>query len=217
MTDQKITELEFKCKSLMSNLDKAIDAINNLTGVNESLLLETNKYNKIINSTQKQVDYYKQKYSESIMNESPIKLNNATTDDAIKSFFEYLHLLSKQKNRNVNSMLDLVSKQLFNTTEFDGAFASKMIQRSQDYYRNNIFSPQNLLKLLDQNGGQISMTGMDLLRTLENKCVKYSRNSVFPSIATIRRCASAIDKKAEQVVPYKEGVLPNGSETCEFK
>ena len=38
------------------------------------------------------VDYYKQKYSESIMNESPIKLNNATTDDAIKSFFEYLHL-----------------------------------------------------------------------------------------------------------------------------
>ena len=36
-------------------------------------------------------------------------------------------------------------------------------------------------------------------------------------MTTIRRCADKIDRIAEQVVPFVEGKLENGSETVEFK
>jgi hypothetical protein len=51
VNEERIAQFELKCKSLMEDLDKAIEAINNISGVNESLLLETKKYNKIINKT----------------------------------------------------------------------------------------------------------------------------------------------------------------------
>ena len=51
--------------------------------------------------------------------------------------------------------------------QFDGALFHNLLIRFQDYHRKTYLLPHNLLKLNDQNGGQLSLTGIDLIHSLD--------------------------------------------------
>ena len=134
----------------------------------------------------------------------------------VNNFYKDLIVLSKYKNRNLNKMIAQVTKILFDPELFDGIFLEQLILRCQEYYKDNVFSPQNLLKMMDQNGGQISMSGIDLLRKLDTNGVKYCHNSIIPSSGSIKRACYVVDTVASELVPFVEGVLSTGEEFCEF-
>jgi hypothetical protein len=142
---------------------------------------------------------------------------NLTTEEVTRMFLFNLEILSHQKNRNIKTMLELVSKMLFQPEIFDGQLLTALIRSCQEYYRRKIFSPENLLKLMDQRGGHLSMTAIALLRTLETNNNKYSRSSMFPSSTTIKRTCYKVDEVAMQLVPFTLGVLDNGAEFARFK
>lgn len=109
-----------------------------------------------------------------------------------------------------------VFKDLWDETFLEGNFISTAIDKVRQHFRTNIFNGENLLHAMDMNGGQLSMQGIDILRSIETKGSKYSRNSIFPSTATIRRACDVVDKYVSTVVPFEEGILPGGGEFAKF-
>ncbi len=148
--------------------------------------------------------------------ENGTNYNKLSIEDIVTRFVTDIQQLSKTRKRNVKKMLDKVTKMLFDSAIFDGLMVKSFVSRAQEYYRTNIFSPQNLLKLMDINGGQLSMSSIDLLRTLDTEGIKYCHQSILPSTASIQRAAEVVDKVAKELVPFKESVLEDGSEVCEF-
>ncbi len=148
---------------------------------------------------------------------SEYNFNTATARDVVNKFIKDLEVLSTKKNRKLRNLIDTVTQILFDEEIFEGMLVQMLIVRCQEHYRANVFSPQNLLKLMDQNGGQLSMSGIELLRTLETKGEKYNRNSILPSTASIKKATKVVDIIAQELVPFTEGVLDNGSEFCEFE
>lgn len=69
---------------------------------------------------------------------------------------------------------------------------------------------------MDMNGGQLSMQGIDILRTMETNGNRYSRNSIFPAVATIKRTCTIIDNHVRSILPFELGILPEGGEYAKF-
>ncbi len=145
-----------------------------------------------------------------------ISNHHATPLDVVQFFWENMELLASQKNRVRDKLYNKVTKKLFDPNVTSHAFVEKLLLRCQEHYRQHIFSPQNLLKLMDQNGGQLSMAAIELLRTLETD-TKYSRQTIFPSKSMIGRVASLVDLLAAKLVPFIEGITDKGEEYFEFE
>jgi hypothetical protein len=99
----------------------------------------------------------------------------------------------------LKKMIDKATRILFDDTVFDGMMVQLLVLRTKEYYHKNIYSPQNLLKLMDQNGGQLSMSGIDLLRTLDTNGTKYNHQRILPSMASIQRAVEVFDSVAKEL------------------
>ena len=92
-----------------------------------------------------------------------------------------MQMLASQKNRVIGKLYNNITKLLFDPDVTGTEFRDKMLLRCQEYYRTHIFSPQNILKLMDLNGGQLSMTavGRRTLTFVRNRYQIQSTN-YFP-------------------------------------
>jgi hypothetical protein len=145
------------------------------------------------------------------------QMSDATTlVELVEHFKSELKEMSTKKNRSVNSLSKIVVQELWTSDFFNGSIKQKMIEKVKEYYRNNIFSPEKILKAMDMAGGQLSLQGINVLRNIESYGIKFYHSSILPSSGKIKRTCEIVDNFANQIVPFKEGILETGGEYAKF-
>jgi len=191
----------------------------------EELTLLKSKYSRLITKTesfQKSADYWKSRYNQSLR--SQVVSSEATRDNVIKQMLDdmvHLEDLFIACNR----------KRFTSRNKFRRHFAESMWHDERDIFvslrefffdlavtwiRKEVYSPANVLRAMDMAGGQLSIEGIEVLRTCETNGTKYYRNSILPCSAEIRRVGAEVEKFAQALIPYQHGILDTGGEYVEW-
>jgi hypothetical protein len=99
------------------------------------------------------------------------------------------------KSRRTGS---LIAAAVWNCDEFQPHF----LRLAGKYFRDNVFTPYNILREMDLSGGTLSYEGIDILRRVETQGVKYFRGSIIPSKSEIKRCAGSVEWYAREHCPF---------------
>ena len=116
----------------------------------------------------------------------------------------------------VDSIWDACNNPTNSPQSLNTLIRDRLILKAKKFLRSTVFSPQNLLKAMDMNGGQLSMAGIEVMREMEADGKKWFRDSLIPSSAEIKRACRVVETYATSVVPYKHGHLENGGEFVEW-
>jgi hypothetical protein len=143
-------------------------------------------------------------------------------EDAVQILFHYMNKQSKRGGRTQASVTASFARHLWAGKGLSESIVDHMRQSvvslGQEWYAKNVFSPQNILRLMDLHGGTISMQAIDLLRSLETGDKKYVRGTVLPSSSSIGRCAKICELFASSHIPFVEGTVEgSGGEFVEFQ
>jgi hypothetical protein len=98
----------------------------------------------------------------------------------------------------------------------EGAAQAALIKRSTKWIRENLYTPQAVLKAMDIAGGTLGFQGLEVLRTVETKNKRYYRGSLLPCRSDIIRCQRIVEEFGETHVPYRHYIMPDGGEGVEF-
>ena len=86
-------------------------------------------------------------------------------------------------------MGQLVAKELWSQDKF----LLHLLWSARKHFRDNIFTPYNILQEMDLVGGTLSYGGIDVLRRAETCGVKRFRGLIIPSNSELKRMAGAVD------------------------
>jgi len=90
------------------------------------------------------------------------------------------------------------------------------IELAVNFICKEVYSPANVLRVMDMAGGQLSIEGIEVLRACETNGKKYYRNSILPCSADIRRVGAEVEEFAKKFIPYKHRTLDTSSEFVEW-
>lgn len=169
-----------------------------------------------LRKAQKRLCHWRSKYYE--MKKKLLVPNSNSMSDYICSHISKTGslLLSKTRSRNVaRSVVDALST----STQclLSQAICNAFYELAKHDIRQNLYSPQKVLEAMDMAGGQLSMEGIEILRTLETKNKKYYRGSLLPCSADIQRCAAKVEAYAKTKCPYEHGYMEGGGEYIRFR
>jgi hypothetical protein len=68
----------------------------------------------------------------------------------------------------------------------DAVCLEAIMKRSKDWLRTNVFTCHNILREMDRAGGTLGYEGIEIMRSVEKKKVKWYKGSVIPSIAEFK-------------------------------
>jgi hypothetical protein len=78
----------------------------------------------------------------------------------------------------------------------------ELLKLSRRHFRDNVFTPYNVLREMDLAGGTLSYEGIDVLRRVETAGLKRYRGSMIPSKSEIKRMASMVEWFARPCCPF---------------
>ena len=81
----------------------------------------------------------------------------------------------------------------------------ELLKQSRRHFRDNAFTPFNVLREMDLAGGTLSYKGIDVLRRVETAGLKRYHGSMIPSMSEIKRMASMDECVLVRVVLCIEG------------
>jgi hypothetical protein len=206
-SDMILPESVVAYEKICTEFEIATAELENVTTNNTHLRGIVDKLHKELENTKRREQYYKKKFAD--LRE---KYESSKGITVITNFKQTVILLSKTKNRSPLRLSKSIVEQLWDDDFLEGHFKAEMIEKCRQYFRSAVFSPQNILRAMDMAGGQLSMQGVEVLRSLEVRGQKYSRQSILPSPASIKRVAKVVESYAHMVVPYEYGILPGGGE-----
>jgi hypothetical protein len=143
-------------------------------------------------------------------------------EQALRILFEYMNKQSKHMRRTEESVAASFARNLWSGNGLTESLLTHVrhaiVSLGQQWYAEHVFSPQNLLRLMDLNGGTISMQAIDVLRSLETEGELYVRGTILPSSSSIGRCAKICELFASSNLPFVEGTIEGtGGEFVEFQ
>jgi hypothetical protein len=94
------------------------------------------------------------------------------------------------------------------TGVFGGILRQVVINSVTKFYKEHVFDPFTLLKKMDQSNHVLSLSAIDLLRTMV-PVEKGSHNNLFPSSSAIQLVAAIVSKRGKLEVPYVSDNLPS--------
>jgi hypothetical protein len=118
--------------------------------------------------------------------------------------------------RATNKVLNTVVNAMFQPDFVDGAAMSAFLRKAKDVLRKTIFTPYNILREMDARGGVLSYEGLEIVRFVETKGVRYYRGSLIPCSADMKRAAAVVEYWAKDRLPYEVKQLDCGGELVAF-
>jgi hypothetical protein len=91
----------------------------------------------------------------------------------------------------------------------------ELLKLARKHFRDNVFTPYNVLKEMDLAGGTLSYEGIDVLRRVETGGLKRFRGSMIPSKSEIKRMAGMVEWFARPFCPYELSQTSKG-ESVQF-
>jgi hypothetical protein len=120
-------------------------------------------------------------------------------------------VLKKYPRWNSKRTGPLVAQVVWN----EGSNLPELLKLSRKHFRDNVFTPYNVLREMDLSGGTLSYEGIDVLRRVETAGLKWYRGSMIPSKSEIKRMASMVEWYARPHCPFTLKETTNG-ESVEF-
>jgi hypothetical protein len=134
---------------------------------------------------------------------------------AIKSVINKSKDLEKKQKKQVEQFVAFILENSF----FDGLVRREIFRRVTTYLREEVFTPWALLKEMDTQGHKLSLQAVEVVRVIQVRNQRYSRDCVFPSSSTIQRVAAIVETYAKPRIPYTISNLPQnlgGGEIISF-
>ena len=110
--------------------------------------------------------------------------------------------------RSQKKLAKAIANAAFNV--MDGVAEGEILTKARQTLRNTVFSPFNIARLMDLNGGALNLSSVELLRTLETMGEKYKRDTMLPSAASIKRVFKKVELLGDIKVPYELMHLEQG-------
>jgi len=184
------------------------------------------KYNDLFlksESLRKSVEYWKAHHNQSLA-QSEIPVTEATRENVVDKMLndvvqsENFYMTSNRKRfTSRNKFRRYVAQRMWNDThEVFVSLRESFFELAVSSIRKDVYSPANVLRAMDMAGGQLSIEGLEVLRSCETKGTKYYRNSILPCSADIRRVGAIVEEFAKTVIPYRHGTLDTGGEFVEW-
>jgi hypothetical protein len=135
-----------------------------------------------------------------------------------KTFCLLTQVNGQCRQRVSDEKLSLLVANLTWSNEFlSGLVRGHMITKVRQHIRQNVYSPDLVLRAMDLKGGQLSSHGIEVLLELDFPGVKRAQNKVLPSPAALKRIAEVVEHYGNHICPFTTGFLPNGGgEFVEF-
>ncbi len=171
----------------------------------------------------KLADYWKAHHNQSV-EQSKVPLFEATKENVVGQMLhdivesENLYMTSNQKQfTSKNKFRRYVAQRMwYDTHDIFVSLREFFFELAVLVIRKDVYSPANVLRAMDMAGGQLSIEGIEVLRSCETKGSKYYRNSILPCSADIRRVGAKVEQFAEKLIPYQHGTLDSGGEFVEW-
>jgi hypothetical protein len=113
-------------------------------------------------------------------------------------------VLKKYPRWNSKRTGPLVAQVVWN----EGSNLPELLKLSRKHFRDNVFTPYNVLREMDLSGGTLSYEGIDVLRRVETAGLKWYRGSMIPSMSEIKRMASMVEWYARPHCPLYCSSIP---------
>ena len=138
--------------------------------------------------------------------ESNIADEDDTEQDNIMDSFKVVLLTFVEEHRRKGHKLKDIEKAIAEivTSEdvLDGSLKRQVVEHVRKWFRKNVMSAFNVLEAMDLSGGQLSYTGLEVLRWIESKGRKYFRG-FLPSTAEIQRMAKRVEAIGQTIAPFR--------------
>lgn len=108
----------------------------------------------------------------------------------------------KLRNFGNKTKAAILVKSLWNDSFLEGEAQSCMIDRVRSHMRCNVFTPSKILKAMDLAGFNLSLAGIEVLRSVDTADKKYCRG-FLPSKTSILRAARRVESNADARCPFK--------------
>jgi hypothetical protein len=93
-----------------------------------------------------------------------------------------------------------------------------IITKSKHWLRKNVFTCYNILREMDRAGGTLGYEGIEIVRSVETKKVKWYKGSLIPSSAEFKRTAKKVEQLAHVLCPFILGLTAAGDkESIDFQ
>lgn len=181
----------------------------------ESSVLDLEK--KLLNA-QKRLHVWRQKYLDI---QKRIEKLHPSANDAVSFIVDQIKGLGKvvTSKRARRSLAREVATCLIDSAGADpflDVFREAVLEQSKKWFRRNVFTAERILRAMDMAGGQLSMEGLEVLRTIETDNKKWVRATIIPCSSDIQRCAITVEAYAKSKCPYEHGYLASGGKFVRF-
>ncbi len=123
--------------------------------------------------------------------------------------------MDKKKKKQVEQFVGIIMDTCF----FHGLVRKEILRRVSTYLREEVFSPWALLKEMDSQGHKLSLQAVEVVRSIQVRSERYSRDCVLPASSSIQRVAAIVEAYAKPRIPYTISNLPEhrgGGEIISF-
>jgi hypothetical protein len=84
-----------------------------------------------------------------------------------------------------------------------GGSVPELLKLARKHFRDQVFTPYNVLKEMDLAGGTLSYEGIDVLRRVETGGLKCFRGPMIPSKSEVKRMAGMVEWFARSFCPFE--------------
>jgi len=196
------------------------DSLNELQSKYDELLLKTENLRKT-------VAYWKSRYNQTVQmqelasSHAPHRTRASIVDQLMTDMViledRFVSLKQKRFVSRNNFRRHVAECMWHDKRGFFVSLREFFMEWAIDYIRKEVYSPANVLRAMDMAGGQLSIEGIEVLRSCETNGRKYYRNSILPCSAEIRRVGAEVEEFAAKLIPYKYGTLDTGGEFVEWE
>jgi hypothetical protein len=209
----RITALQSKLEVLQGVIRKEDLYIGQL---GKQLSKTTDNLSTIVSSA---ISHDKEQYQSDINNKDKLLMRLVNLHSSSGSFHNFNSLKNDRQSMQRKRCIKFVESMLMNNTNalFGGILKDVVINSVTKYYKETIFNPFILLKKMDQSNHVLSLSAIELLRSMV-PVAKNSHNNLFPSSSAIQLVAAIVSKRGKLEVPYVSDHLPSslggGEQVC---
>jgi len=166
--------------------------------------------------------HWKTRYNQTVQSQVPVTeaSQDKTIDQLMNNIVHYKDIFISQNRKRFTSRnkfrRHLADTMWHDKRDFFISLREFFLENAITIIRKNVYSPSNVLRAMDMAGGQLSIEGIEVLRTCETNGAKYYHHSILPCSADIRRVGAEVEAFAGNIIPYKHGTLGTGGEFVEW-
>jgi hypothetical protein len=134
---------------------------------------------------------------------------NAMFHEKVTSMLDQLVTTLKWKRKRVGKELGSLIFEYANSVCLE-----TLVNKSKAWLRENVYTCYNILREMDRAGGTLGYEGIEIMRSVETKKVKWYKGSLIPSIAEFKRTAKKVEQLAHVLAPFILGRTTAGDKEC---